>query len=73
MAFRFTETQNPGQDHSHSGTDWFEFGPSGILGVHYGGDPKRDSEYYSPNAWTDLKTDQPPGPITHNPVWGFFA
>jgi hypothetical protein len=70
MAFWFTETQYPGQDHSHSGSDWFEFGPGGILGVHFG-DSDRDSEYYAPNAWTNRRTDQPPGPLTDSPVWGF--
>jgi hypothetical protein len=62
VAFRFIETQFPGQNHSHSDDDWFEFGPSGILGVHYGRDSPRDSEYYSPTAWAHLTTDQPPGP-----------
>jgi hypothetical protein len=67
---RFTETEYPGQDHSHNQGDWFEFGPGGILGVH-SADSDRDSEYYAPNAWTNLRTDQPPGPLTDVPVWGF--
>lgn len=73
MAFRFKLTEHPGDENSHSGEgDWYEFGPSGILGVHYG-NPDRDSEYYSPHAWTELITDQPPGKPTSNEVWGFWA
>lgn len=71
MGFRFTETQYPGNDNGHGGDDWFEFGPGGILGVHFA-DPKRDSKYFAPNAWVDLYTDQPPGPPTEaERVWGF--
>lgn len=70
MAFRFTLTQYPAENNSHSGDDWYEFGPGGILGVHFG-NSARDSEYYAPNSWTELFTDQPPGPPTDNPIWGF--
>lgn len=70
MAFQFRETRYEGQNHSHSGGDWYEFSPSGILAVHYA-DEKRDTEFYSPHAWERLAADQPPGPLTTEaPVWG---
>lgn len=72
MAFRFTLTAYPGEDRTHGDGDWYEFGPGGVLGVHYG-DTERDSEYYSPNTWTGLYTNQPPGKPTDGQVWGFFA
>ena len=73
MAFRFTLTQYPGQNNSHSDGDWYEFGPAGILAVHYA-DEKRDAEYYAPGAWTELFTDQPPGPPTlGQKVWAFYS
>ena len=71
MAFRCTVTNYPGDNHSHGGAgDWYEFGGGGVLGVHFG-DPKKDSQYYSPNNWDVLSADQPPGPQTEVPVWGF--
>lgn len=60
-----------GQDHSHSGGDWFEISPGGVLVVHPA-DPKRDTVFYAPNAWTKLETDQPPGPPTEAQVWEPF-
>lgn len=32
----------------------------------------RDSRYFSPTAWRDLTTDQPPGPLMEAEMrWGF--
>lgn len=72
VAFRFVETQYPGQDNSCGDDDWFEFGPGGVLAVHYA-DGNREHRYYSPQAWSELLTDQPPGPpAVDRRDWGFL-
>ena len=73
MGFRFRMTEYPGDNRSYEDAgDWYEFGPGGVLGVHFG-QPGRWSEYYPPGAWTELTADQPPGQQTANSLWGFYT
>ena len=72
MSFSFVETIFEGENNSCGDGDWFEFGPGGILAVHYAREKNRDSRYFASWAWRDLRTDQPPGPLTEAaPRWGF--
>lgn len=71
MAFSFIQVEYPGQGNFGKDGDWFEFGPGGILAVHYA-DPNKDHKYFAPGAWRELRTDQPPGPPTvEKRDWGF--
>lgn len=72
MSFSFVETAFEGQSNSCGDGDWFEFGPGGILAVHYAPEKNRDSRYFTAWAWRELRTNQPPGPLTDSEMhWGF--
>jgi len=72
MSFSFEEVHYDGNRNTCGDGDWFEFGPGGILGVHYAPEKNRQSVYFGPGAWRHLRTDQPPGPLSDAEMrWGF--